>query len=261
MHDYLDEHQLLAVRALEKLQNICDNHNIQFFLLAGTTLGAVRHEGMIPWDDDIDVGFCRKEYDEVRKYLIEELDDGFEYVDEQAVDNFPRLFGKILYKGHSCVDVFLIAKWHTGMRGKIQFRIHKFAVDMYKISLNYKTPGRPNRSLYRRVKTKTILAVEKVIYMIIKIKYKKMDFIRLARWNENYFERHKSDCYINLYSVYSMEKEIIKTEWINQTSTVTFEGKIYNTVGDVDAYLTKLYGNYMVPPSEDKRKKIHQETF
>ena len=97
MHEYLDEHQKMAVLALEQLKEICDRHDISFYLLAGSALGAVRHQGMIPWDDDIDIGLTYDNWTRLRKLLPKEIKKPFEYVDYDVEKGFPRMYGKILY--------------------------------------------------------------------------------------------------------------------------------------------------------------------
>lgn len=143
-HDYLDEHQLIAVDALCELKRICDKHDIKFYLLAGTTLGAVRHGGMIPWDDDIDVGFLSEELDKLKAVLADELDPRFEYASCENEYHFPRMFGKILYERRSCVDLFLVARWTTNdVRGCWHWQINRFAVEGYYHSIHYKKKKKP----------------------------------------------------------------------------------------------------------------------
>lgn len=268
MHDYLDEHQVKAVEALFELKRICDKHSIRFYLLAGTTLGAVRHEGMIPWDDDIDVGFLLEDLRKLQTVLADELNPelGFEYVSPENEPGFPRLFGKILYNRQSCVDLFLIAKWTTNdFNGGLHWYITRFCVESYYSSVDYLRPDVPSCTAPVTPKVHLIKAAKKNL-RILAYKccffLKTNDYIRIARWNEEYFSRKGYDCYVNLYSIYGMKKERIKKEWIENTSYVTFEGRQFMTVGDTDAYLTHLYGNYMQLPPEEKRVKArHAEVY
>ena len=258
----LSFHQKKAVEALENIQNICEKHGIKPFLLAGTALGAVRHKGFIPWDDDIDIGFTYEDWLKVKKILSEELDRQFEYADYDTKESFPRMFGKVLFNQQNCVDLFLIAKWTKNkIRGNLHWQIKRFAVECYKYSIHYNAPIKPNLSEKQIKHIKKVERIRKSIYSLIKWFCKPKDFIRLAQWNERFFEKRKSDCYINLYSLYKMDKEILKKEWIEETSLVMFENHYYQTVGDTDVYLTHLYGDYMTPPPEFERISTHQEVF
>ncbi|MBD5456795.1 MAG: LicD family protein [Lachnospiraceae bacterium] len=259
----LREHQCIATEALCRLKDICDERQISFYLLAGSTLGAVRHKGMIPWDDDIDVGFLYEDWHKIRKILPQELKETkFVYVDDDINNMFPRPFGKILYEGRNCVDIFLIAKWTSKpMSARIHWIIKNASVELYKISVNYKKVFLPCHSVKYRIWYYFKHSILKAAYFILKIAFDKTDYIKLARWNEKRFEKKRTDCYINLYSRYKMEKEKIKAEWIDQPSEVEFEGNIYQTVGDPDAYLRHMYGNYMKFPPENERVVGHSEKF
>ena len=257
-----DEHQAAAVRALELLSSICQKHGIGYLLIAGTCLGAVRHKGMIPWDDDIDVGFTYNDWYRIRRILPKELTEGYEYLDYEVREGFPRLFGKILYQHESCIDIFLIAKWTSNrLLGKIHWEITRFSTQFYIYSTGYVQNIRANQSSDEKRKTQITHAVRRFLFQLFDLFCDSSDYIRVAKWNEDYFGRHKYDCYINLYSVYSMRKEMLKKEWVERTSIVSFEDEEYLTVGDTDAYLRHLYGDYMKLPPEEKRKRLHAETF
>ena len=263
LSDYNDsnlrEHQLIAIEALCKLKDICDKHQISFYLLAGSTLGAVRHKGMIPWDDDIDVGFLYEDWHKIRKILPEELKETkFVYVDDEINDMFPRFYGKILHEGRNCVDIFLIAKWTSNaVSAKIHWKIKQTVFELYKISVNWNGSFLPYHSTKYRAKYYFNHFLYKVVYYVTRIFFDKADYIKLARWNEKCFEKKETGWYINLYSIYKMEKEKMKAEWIDQPSEVEFEGGVYQTVGDTDAYLRHLYGNYMKLPPKNKRVVKH----
>lgn len=259
----LREHQYIAIEALQNLKEICARHQISFYLLAGSTLGAVRHKGMIPWDDDIDVGFLYEDWHKIRKILPQELKETkFVYVDDDINNMFPRLFGKILYEGRNCVDIFLIAKWTSNpVVARVHWKIRQLASELYKVSINYKKVFLPYHSKKDRRRYYFKHSILKAVYYISKLMFDKTDYIKLARWNEKRFENKETDWYINLYSRYKMEKEKMRAEWIEHPSEVEFEGNVYQTVGDTDAYLRHMYGNYMELPPEYKRVIRHSEKF
>lgn len=262
MHDYLTEHQRKCVAALEMLSEICSKHHITFYLLAGSTLGAVRHGGFIPWDDDIDVGLKREEWYQLREILKKEPLGEFTYIDDEVDPTFPRLFGKILYDGKSCIDLFLIADWTTNKRsGRWHWSIRRLSVEAYKKTLHYQNPPRPGRRGGKSLKYKIKKRFKHVIYKLCALLFGRNAMVKLARRNETSFTNKNPDAYINLYSVYSMKKEMLERDWIDHTSLVEFEGKKYVTVGDTDAYLTHLYGDYMTPVDSSKRVAGHVETF
>ena len=77
--------QLLELDMLVELDKVCRKHNIKYSMFGGTLLGAIRHKGFIPWDDDIDVVMLREEYDKFKKH-IDELDSSICYFQDNDTD-------------------------------------------------------------------------------------------------------------------------------------------------------------------------------
>ena len=87
--------QLRMLDILKAIDVICRRHNIPYFLESGTLLGAVRHDGFIPWDDDLDISILRKDYDKLRYYLMTELPDNYVFQDRKTDYNYPMLLAKV----------------------------------------------------------------------------------------------------------------------------------------------------------------------
>lgn len=258
----LTEHQKQAVEALEELHGICTRHDIHFFLIAGTCLGAVRHKGFIPWDDDIDVGLRLADWQKLRAILPAELDAKFQYVDDKVSAKWPRLFGRILYQGRSCIDVFQIVRWPAGyLRGMLHWQLKQFAVQAYRMAnkLDLSHKRMPGISYLRYCVTLFNWQVRGLAYYLTHglFSLNGDDYRRLHEWNQRYFEDRDTGWYVTLYGRHPMRREMFKAEWIDHPSTVEFEGRLYETVGDTDAFLKHLYGDYMRMPPEKEKVNSH----
>lgn len=251
---YLDEKHELAFAALVELDKIFKKNGIEYFLLAGSVLGAVRHGGFIPWDDDIDIGIYYKDRKRVSEVLSRELPEKFRYVDRYIDPTFPRLYGKILADKAGCVDVFLLVKTsNKKIERKRQWASRKVLFKLYKAKLGYSNANE-NRSLTEKCK----VAAAKVVSLPIS----KKRVEKLIDRNESRFESVPGQqYYLNLYSAYSMEKEMIDSKWLQPAGEVTFNGIAFPSVNDTDAYLRHLYGNYKKLPPREKRHPGHEEEF
>ena len=81
--------QETELEILKDFIDLCDRHDIDYFGVGGTAIGAVRHQGFIPWDDDIDIGFLRKDYDRFLALAKEELSDKYEVLNAIEDHNYP----------------------------------------------------------------------------------------------------------------------------------------------------------------------------
>lgn len=102
----IDEIRRLETDVLLEIHKICEKHDLKYFLTAGTLLGAVRHQGFIPWDDDADVGFSRKDYEVFRRVAPKELPENYYYQNTQNPDESHYILDKIRVK-----DTVLSTSW------------------------------------------------------------------------------------------------------------------------------------------------------
>lgn len=240
--DDLREHQLIAVDALKFLKDICEKNQVRYYLLAGSCLGAVREGGFIPWDDDIDVGILNKDYEKMDRILTEQIKAPYKWISNTTDADYPRMFGKILHNGIACVDLFRIVHLPVNPQ-EIQkiWRCRSFWLKLFA------------RKCHRTFESESFF--NRNISAVLAFFVSRNTVVRMCRKNEN---RCIGDGdYLNLYSIYGLDRETIKKEQIETQSTVLFEGTMYTTVSDTDAYLTHLYGDYMTPPPEADRQRRH----
>lgn len=100
------------LEVLEVIREVCEKHNIQYFAAYGTLLGAVRHKGFIPWDDDVDIVMLRKEYDRFWEVASAELPDEYRLLSPFTVDDYPTSFGRVVNKWSVSYDPEQLIKYH-----------------------------------------------------------------------------------------------------------------------------------------------------
>ena len=243
----MNSEQQLALEAAKEVKRICDEYCIKYYFLAGSTLGAIRHKGFIPWDDDIDIGIP---YEDIRRFekAVDSIGEKYKYVSHHVNNKYPKFNGKILYHGKGCVDIFPLVKMSdNAFVSAFQWYSHKLLLHLLFRKHQY-SPDGENRFLYI---LSTIIAPIFSRNMIISL-----DDMVLSLCSS---KKTKNRC--NITSKYSYHKEIIISEWIEKSIIVEFEGVSFRSIGCVDDYLTHLYGNYMQLPPEDQRKPEHAEVF
>ncbi|HHY83214.1 MAG TPA: LicD family protein [Clostridiales bacterium] len=245
----LRKHQLKAVKALENIDAVCRKYSIKYFLIAGSTLGAVRHKGFIPWDDDIDIGMRLEDFNRFKAVIQFELSKEFAWKHTDVDPTFPTLSGRILSDGEQLITIFPIVRISNNKLVRIsQWLIRKTVSPIYQRKVHYIDEGRWDKLSYKAVY---------FISLILSVFFTRHAALKLLRWNERRCENKETEFCINLYSKYSMQKEMIKSEWIEHLNRIPFEGGLYPVFANYDEYLTYLYGNYMQLPPEAERIPDH----
>ena len=252
--------QLTELKCLEEVRRICELHNLKYFLIAGTLIGAIRHKGFIPWDDDIDIGMMRSDFDKFIEYCKTDLDTNRFFLQtpetEKGSADFElariRLNGTKFLESHRknlnihhgiFVEVFPYDdlpdnKIYTAFYSD-SFRLLKKAVGI-RMGYKYKAKNLLNRFLIYFISFFTrFIPLNKLIYKMnnYHLKYQKSD----SKWV----------FLIAGGTSYKKERHLRST--VAELSTAEFEGKIYPIPKDYETFLTEQYGDYMTPPPVQKQ--------
>ena len=240
--------QARLLEILKVIDQVCREHHLTYYLLAGTMLGAVRHGGFIPWDDDADVGMPRGDYEQFVAHADEWLPDGFELVIGGKTKGYPYPFARVQdarstyimhrsydFVGGLPIDLFpldgmtgpsLSRSWHY-------FRYRHWRKILYLIHTDPYKHGKGFRSMLTLFLRK-IFKAEKV--------HKHLDDVR-RQW----------DCQTSPLIAdhdYKADKGAQPKENYGNPVPVSFEGIMLMGVARPDAYLRHLYGDYMEIPKE-----------
>lgn len=263
--DQLHKLQQIELEIFDEFVRLCDKHGLSYVLIGGSCLGAIRHNGFIPWDDDIDVGMSRENFNRFEEICREELDSKYIYQSLNTERNCGFVFGKIRKKGTVLseeysyhvnmsqgvwIDIFVYDRIPDNQRERTKF-LHKvlFLKNFYIVKCGYKLPA--NATLGKRL----AYYLAKVACALVPLDsiIHKLDF-EMQRYSGN---QSCHDTY-PFGGAYGPEKDIVSVEDLHATCEVVFEGRNCKTFSNYKEYLTRVYGNYMeLPPIEKRVGGIH----
>ena len=246
----LRAHQLRAVEAMKHVDAVCTENGIRYFMIAGSTLGAIRHKGFIPWDDDIDIVMTMDQFQRFIEIAPSVIQPPYKWRHTSVDETYATLSGGIYYgEDEPLITVFPLVKLSDNQyQRKMQWIIRKVMSPVWQRKVGYHVP-QEKMNLKQRIS----IAGSAVLATILP----KKTVLGILRRNETRYQNQDVKWYCNIYSKYSQEKESIKAEWVKETIRVPFEDAEFPVVKQYDAYLTHLYGDYMTPPPEKDRCPEH----
>lgn len=255
--DELKQIQQIQLELICEVDRICKKHNIRFNMVGGTMLGAIRHKGYIPWDDDADIGFLRSEYEKFREACKIELDPEKYYMqDLRDTEGYRWGYGKLRRKGTQfirlgqefmpyeqgiCIDLM---PFDNIPDAYICRKIHKFQCFIFR-KVFWSVVGSRNEK-------------KSVIRMMYKILSKIPGNYIIKKYQKFIDKNSEKETKQVRILTFPTPKRIdgYKREWYEDLRDYKFEDYELPGAKDYDGYLQVKYKSYMELPPIEKRK-IH----
>jgi len=253
--DTLSRLHNVMLELLNKFVQICEENNLTYFLDGGTLLGAVRHKGFIPWDDDIDIAMPRNDYE---KFL--NISENINLTDCYVLSQRCPVNTLYHYKGYAkfCKKNTVFAEDYMDIKDNsgvfidiwpfdncflfslpIQAKLASFTVRLYRLITHYDIPS---------VKSKRLFI--KLICCFVPMKF----CASLLKYTYSIFSKFKTKYMCCFMGNHGYKKEFYRYDTIFPLTKLIFEGNYYCVPGQYDVFLKNLYGDYMeLPPLEQQK--------
>lgn len=255
----------IGAQMLQYVDTICRNNGLKYFLMFGTLIGAVRHGGYIPWDDDIDIAMFRDDYNKFIKLI--ENDPKYKYIGVENDPHYYFTYGRITDK-------------RTILKNRPKRKIKDFGIfiDIFPID---NAPSDHIVAEWRKefdLRKKRVWATIPTLYddfswtsFLKYIKREMVEFptrITLGPWNFNHYRNQLVD-WVTQFNEENTDKLIIAEtyslciyprEWFSDTVDLQFEGVNAMVPVGYDSILRKTFGDYMQLPPVEQRVSGHEFT-
>lgn len=249
------------IKLLQEVDRICRKHEIKYFLAGGTLLGAVRHKGFIPWDDDLDIGMLPEDYYRFLEVAPQELDKKYFFQDYTTEDTSHYVHDKIRIKNtffstkysdryamHNGVYIDIFVYFKTSDNQKQQAR-HLKKIQFCRKLIAWKWGDKPRKGRYKKL-TKWLLPV------IRKIPFRKIH--ELYMHTLNLYEKKNTNSRIDGMGFNLTKVKAFPAEWFDEITEIEFEGCRFPAIVRYDDYLKHWYGEkYMEWLPLSGRKSVH----
>ncbi len=261
--------QQVLLDMMDDIHKVCVDNDLTYVMSGGCALGAVRHGGFIPWDDDIDVCMPRKDYDRFRECFLAAHTDTYYIQEIRACEKYDLNFMKVRLKNSVfCefldpepekagifIDIFPIENVRDNLLGrKIQWIMSdgmQFICSCLRIR---KKKAQLLSMAGDSIEARRMIQIKSALALPLSV----ISFRKWLLWTEKVLMRNKNENteYVSIPTGGKHFKgETYPRQWLFPPQLVSFEDRNYYTMADVKSYLKQMYGDYMKIPPADQRER------
>lgn len=261
----LDEIRKSQLEILKYLKKICDENNLRYYLTSGTLLGAVRHRGYIPWDDDIDVDMPRPDYLKLVEIMKSSKNDRYELVCMHNNKDFTFPLAKMIDKKTVLIQNYgFIEKVQLGVYVNI-FVLDGLPTDINESNKFIKKVYWARKKWYfacRKIINSKSSVGKNIMFLFISIPFKMVGINYFLKKLDKLITTYNYDRsqYVGHIDFGDLDLARVPKIFFGNGEKLEFEGELYSVPERYDEYLKHYYGDYMKLPPEDKRVSNHDYT-
>lgn len=258
--DEIREYQLAQLELITMADKLCAELNLTYYIIGGTLLGAVRHGGFIPWDPDIDIAMPREDYEKLREHFACNENDRYFYQHYSTEKNH--------FQAHALIRIKNSHVIFSSKGSRFKPVCDGIYLDIFPLD------NAPLDKKLQEKQMKEIKRISKLIYLKSAKIYKTNNaFAIFAKYavsmllsplTFNYLNRKRdkimckyngkdSKYLVSMASHYSYWKQLMPSEIYGEPTKIQFEGLSLSAPAMTNDYLTRIFGDYMKLPPEDKR--------
>lgn len=241
--------------------NFCKDNNITYYLMGGSALGAIRHQGFIPWDDDYDVFMDYNNYSKFLKIVEEKIDKSKFYFQREDTDEWPMYFSKIRMNRTTFIEKDLVGRdMHHGIYIDIMCLNNASSISIIRYLQYFSALVLNTRALMEKGYN-TNSNIKRIALYLSKILVKDFVKVFLLRFVRS-FNKSNTKFVGHYFGRAPFLKTSFKKSYLSKPRYMTFENLFLPVPCKVEKYLTIRYGvNYMALPSEDEKMEYPSHAF
>lgn len=255
--------QQIQIAIFKDLHDVCSKNNLKVYIVAGTLLGAVRHGGFIPWDDDLDVCMSRPDYNKLIEVTNGRISDKCRLIDPETENDFKGCIPLVVYENSALYSEQFRENenLNIGISIFVFDGVPKTTIGRYiyyKKMYILRAEHALCRANFKNVNTKIARLVGPILSPFFKSKsvwkYKK----KILKFQQKY--PYENSTLISTNVDCGPDREVCLKEEFEVPVEINFEGIKAETFSCYKKYLTNYYGDYMTPPPENARMPKHSVT-